>query len=454
MEHNRAALNGAASFLKACDFSEEEILAWSAVLEEACRPFGLCGEDLRRAAEEILPSHYDMGLEGIRLLIGAYVREFLNLYRKSPAYRIYTTVPAPIPALLAVQEAGGDSVLVCSADYLLMVVLRGFLGWEGPGDVIGSPCCRHCGLNELRIYSAESGLLPDPDLMWNWGMLCDESGKSNEWLNLRLQSWPLASVILPKTAAEEPEARRAYMAAEIGDTLREVGKKAGIEIGEEAKERAWKKWERLSFAVESLNHWNCTHIQLGGNENALVQALFLAGFSDWEPALHSLQILRKELQERERLNPGKNKPSCRIGCFLLPFLVPEVSDLFEANGVRLLTSTAVMARKDGGCRTGSFEEKVASFWMRAGIASTMEEEAEMIGDYLIRYQLDAYLIGMFSFDRWMGAHQKLLARRIQERTGKKTLFLELDFWGKDIELGRLETQIETFSAMLKSETIK
>ena len=92
--------------------------------------------------------------------------------------------------------------------------------------------------------------------------------------------------------------------------------------------------------------------------------------------------------------------------------------------------------------------------MRAGIASTMEEEAEMIGDYLIRYQLDAYLIGMFSFDRWMGAHQKLLARRIQERTGKKTLFLELDFWGKDIELGRLETQIETFSAMLKSETKK
>ena len=78
------------------------------------------------------------------------------------------------------------------------------------------------------------------------------------------------------------------------------------------------------------------------------------------------------------------------------------------------------------------------------IGKDLAEEAGKICGIIEKNHLDGLVLGMFPFDRWMGALQNLLQKIVEERTGKHVLMYETDFWNQEVFTGdRMESVVET-----------
>ena len=63
--------------------------------------------------------------------------------------------------------------------------------------------------------------------------------------------------------------------------------------------------------------------------------------------------------------------------------------------------------------------------------------------------IDGIYMGFFDFDRWLGAHQKMLAEVIEEKTGIPHFYIEADYWDdRDYGEESLRTRIESICQIL------
>ena len=78
-------------------------------------------------------------------------------------------------------------------------------------------------------------------------------------------------------------------------------------------------------------------------------------------------------------------------------------------------------------------------------------EADEICKLIEKYNLDGIVLGMFSFDRWLGGHEKILTKIVAEKTGKRVFTYDTDFWNQEFfEYGRFATAVETLSMVGES----
>ena len=118
-------------FLELMGFEGEELDAilpdWLYTVEH----LGLTDEDVRRSVEEWIPSKWDIKYKGVRLMLGAWLRELIEV-AKTPIYKaegkkiIYGILPAVLTPYTAFKRAGGDNVHVSFPDLLLVKLLNGF----------------------------------------------------------------------------------------------------------------------------------------------------------------------------------------------------------------------------------------------------------------------------------------------------------------------------------------
>ena len=63
---------------------------------------------------------------------------------------------------------------------------------------------------------------------------------------------------------------------------------------------------------------------------------------------------------------------------------------------------------------------------------------------------DGMVFGFYDFDRYLGGHQRLLARMVEERTGLPIFYLEGNSWeDRDYSPEALRTKIESICEILK-----
>ena len=70
-------------FLRLVGFEEDEMARYVPEWRKASEKFGLTEEDIRFATEEFIPTNYDIELKGVRKLIGAYIKETIELAKSS-----------------------------------------------------------------------------------------------------------------------------------------------------------------------------------------------------------------------------------------------------------------------------------------------------------------------------------------------------------------------------------
>ena len=93
---------------------------------------------------------------------------------------------------------------------------------------------------------------------------------------------------------------------------------------------------------------------------------------------------------------------------------------------------------------------IAEQWLRMPLGQNMGYEVASMIDKVNTYKPDGMLMGFFDFDRWLGAHQKMAAKLVEESTGVPHFYMESDFWDdRDYSPEALRTRIESISQVLK-----
>jgi len=404
-------------------------------LARAAGYFGLGAAQLDAAAAR-LETDFDCGLRGVRMLLGAFFDEFLRVFRPTlPAFEV--TVPAPLGAIMALQEAARGKYALETGALAAQIGLRALLLDRRPLEF--SSCgMRRCGLNRMRERLFRDPPAQEPAGLLQFGILCGECAKCGEGLTDRA-----VTAMLPKASASGGFAREHYFLASMERFMEEACRSMGLRPDAAGTARAQQRYGRLCRVERKIAALAASPDRLppGGNTLALAQSAQLMVFDDWERVLGALETFAEELQNAP---PSSGEP--RIYAFFVPFLQPEIDARFRANGVRLLGNAAFLTETK---RVGFSPAEMAAAWAQSLCAARdAEGECRAIAAAVRAASASRYLTGMFAFDRWMGAAAPLQRRILREKFGVESVVLDADFWCENAMFGGMDERVDAICAAL------
>lgn len=458
-------------FLKMLDFSDKEIDLLFYDWEKTVSLLGLSDEDIRFAMDTWIPSNWDISLKGVRLCIGAYIRELIEIARL-PVYKergmkiVYGTSPSQSICYRAVKLSGADSVYVGFPDFLIAIVLGAFfnkLSIFSMDDSYLSDHCRHCALNRTRINATMMKVIPTPDVVWSWRVFCDEAAKTEELIQcLTDNKWNYIISAIPHDSAygeredEDPE-RVAYLADQFREGHQHIQSLIGREISPSHMFTALKEYSGYTRKLDKLTRLiaNTDPQPVGGNELALfgttISLVFNTGLTYFDQAIDCMMAEVEDIMQKgEGILP---KGSPKMGCHFTPLCVPWVDRTFRANGVCLSFSSHVSFSKREFIPFSSADpyKMAAQLWLRHPNSVNIGYHIELMSDMLKEYNIDAMLYGFFSFDRWLGSYQSMTLQEIEKNSGVRHFYVEGDFWeDRNYKKPDRKGRIESIAYFLKS----
>ena len=291
-------------------------------IEYALHRFGFCDEHVAYGAEHI-SEWYDLDLPSVRKLLTAYLKEFCSLYEETTAYKIYVSVPAPTVLSVALNETG--RVRVYTPELCAMIVLRGIFGLSLAS--FGN-CCEvqsRCEMLENRSEFIKRKFIPEPDLLWSFGLLCDECPKKDELIQ-STQNIKTISTICPRDCYDESVFQ--YSEATLRKDIQTVCALAGVPVPN--GKQAWQKAKLLGILVNTISCKvsGADHPPLKAATLSLLQSTQLMSFRDFDELLTAIQHLLKDVRRVQK--DGTRK---KLYCYYIPPCFPEFGTIFEKNGI-------------------------------------------------------------------------------------------------------------------------
>ena len=426
-------------FLKLLDFPEEEIPVLLPMWKRACSLLQLREQDLRFAREEWLPQYWDLHLHGVRKCIGAYIRELIEVtklsdYKARGDKLIYYNMPCHPPCVYAHKQSGGKQVHISYPDYIIATVFSAFFHKTASNRGTGScasPLCHQCEMNQFKVNKRFRDLLPEPDVLWNWGLYCNEGHKIEElaseiedrdWFYV-LTTIPLDST--PGIDEREDQRRIEYLVAELKEAQKRIGDRTGFHVSEGDMIHATEEYLEYHLKFEELahlvSHADCQPIS--GNDMAIFQAPAQIAFGTGLKWLNeALDTILEEVRARitEGIGP-LSMDSPRLACH------------FMDNGVNLSVNTffALASEQQRYLDTKDIYRSVARQWLCNPSAVSMLNEADLVCEILQRYPVDGVLYGFFDFSCWIGSLKKTLIKIVETRTGIPHFYFESEFWNDE-----------------------
>lgn len=466
-------------FLRFVAFSDEEIDAQLDEWIKACEILNISEEDVRYAMEEYIPDNWDIKFLGVRKIIGAVIRETIDLtkaneYKANGVKVVYGILPAILSNYLAIKMSGGDKVYVAFPDIFLAKVLNSFFHRLDPFLDKAEECgmsygCRHCALNKTRITSKINNVIPSPDIIWTWGLNCDEGPKTDEFINCMYdEDWNCEITRIPHDTywGEDDSTnieRINYLADQLNYSLKKVEDTIGIKITDESIKAAGAESMKYAMKVAQLNQMvmKADPFPIGGNVLSILGSPMSMPYNT---GLHymtdAIDTLIKEVREDIKNGVGiLPKGAPKVGVYFTPYCVPWVEKLFRENGVCLAFSLIAVVTPKSLTKPAQFKNdpyrQVAEGWLRGAAGANMGLEFESWVDKVQTFKPDAMLMGFFDFDRWLGAHQKMGAKYVEEKTGVPHFYLEADFWDdRDYSKEAVRTRIESICQVAKINKLK
>lgn len=461
-------------FLRALDFTDEEMRVQLPLWENACRLLGLTEGDVSFAAREWIPTYWDMSLRGVKKCIAVYIREIIEItrleeYKLNGKKILYCNVPAHTACVYANKVAGGDRIHICSPDNIISTVLSAFFNKKSllteANNSCSNPLCSYCGVNRTKVAAQNKGIFTEPDVVWNWGLFCNEAQKTEEYIQCSGGDvrWNYVMTTMPKDYSSgirevDDASRYKYLAQQFIDGQRKVADSTGIEVTEADVVLSMEKYLDYFNKLEVLTELVATADPqpISGNDLVLfgipAHVCFDSGFHYFSEAI---EILIDEVKERIQKGCGPlPKGAPRLACQFIPFCVPWIGKAFMDNGVNLSVDTffAEPAVQRQYFDRDNIYTSIARQWLCNPSAVNTRDEAELICHIITRYPLDGVLYGFFSFDRWIGAMHKTLVRIVEERTKIPFYYLEGDFWSD--EKYTLEDKIDLIKSIAFKVKIK
>lgn len=460
-----------ARFLELMGFEGEELDAIMPDWLYTAEHLGLTDEDIRHSVEEWIPSKWDVQYKGVRLMLGAWLRELIEV-AKTPIYKaegkkiIYGILPAVLTPYTAFKRAGGDNVHVSFPDLLLVKLLNGFFDKAdnilNKAEELGfSYGCRHCPLNKTRLGAYATGLIAAPDVIWSWGFNCDEGPKTDEFIQCLInEKWEYVISRLPHDTyfgeADDEHERISYLAKVIKKDIDRMSELTGIYPTEEDFKGAVMDFGRYMFKLGQLSAMVCTAdpIPLGGADLVMCQdgtgVPMNHGYKYLE---HAIDVLMKELKEEIKAGRGVlPKGAPKVGCYFVPYSLPWIDKLFRENGVALTFSQTLTPTRNMMKPSRYLDDpfmSIAEQWLKMPLGQNMGYEAQAMIEKVKANKPDGMVMGFFDFDRWLGAHQKMCAEIVEKETGVPHYYIESDFWDdREYSEEALRTRVESICQIL------
>lgn len=448
------------------EFSDEEIADCIDDWMQGCKRFGISNKDVANALNNTLPSYWDLSLKGIRLCMGAYLREIIELFRL-PKYKergdtiIYCNMPThPVP-IYANKLAGGDRFHVCQPDFFISSILKPFFNKKNLKKIDQTAClnksCNHCELNQNRISAQLNGMIPLPTVTWNWGLLCNEGPKSEEFLSIMNQDSSCNYVItslphdtcLGVTEAED-EFRVDSLYQRLKTSQERITEYTGISVTEEHMSLAMDNYIAYLTRLDELTRMvkNADPQPIKCNSLSLFSALqhVILDYGN-EYFLKAINVLIEECKELIKSEKGILPAGApKIACHFVPYCTPWLEDVFNDNGINISYSLyfpPLESMLEETEKTSDCYRIVAKQWLHNPSAVNMGNEITIVEDMLRTNPVEGVLFGFFSFDRWIGAIQKTMISILEENTNIPHYYLEGNFWSdsrftKEDRLSRIE----------------
>jgi len=458
-------------FLRLTGFEEDEMSEYLPQWRKASEKLGLTEDDIKFAVEKQLPTYFAIELEGIRKLLGCFVKETIDLtkaseYKEKGVKIVYGILPAILHFYYALKLTAPDKVFVSFPDIFLTLVMNGFFHKLAPyleeAERTGIPYgCRHCALNKTRYAIRRLGIIPSPDMNWIWGFICDEAPKTDEFIRIYHDpEWKTYITRLPHdqplgTVEDEVIDRVEYLANQMRDGFESAQKEIGIKVPEEKIKEVIVTWQRYAAKLSELALLMSADPQPLGAVSGRqfwegLFAPFNTGIGQMENAL---DITIKEVKQRVDNGEGilpQGAPKLLI--YSMHPSVPWIAKIFEENGVGIpLSEFFILTKKQ--LKPPTFEDPymaAAEGWLRTSGMVNPGYQAEQICEKMETHDVDGMVFGFMDFDRWLGSSHRLLARMVEEKTKLPVFYIEGDNWDdRDYSQEALRTRIESICEIVK-----
>lgn len=455
------------------EFPEDEIQQTYEDMKRACAKCDLTEEDVKFAYEHWIPENWNAEYKGVRMGLGVLLREFIALLntdkmKEAGKKIVYGILPAHSNMYYALKFANPD-VYIAFPDALLVIVLQSIFHKASPlmeqAEEEGiSQGCRHCPLNKTRYSAFLNKMIATPDIIWSWGFNCDEGPKTDELIqNMLGEEW---QYVISRAPHDSPYGvaddtiipRMRHVADEIKAGMEKICEVIGAEVKQEHFKRANDEFFRATFKVSQLTQMVCKADPpvLTGNTLAMFASFqlipFNGGLAVLEKALDTLIVEIKDMIKQGKGILPKGSP--KVAMYFNSFIVTWYDRVFRDNGVCTTYSLTTTPVKNQLKKEYLFPDDpymvMAENWLRRGTIQNLGSDIDGMVEKIETNTPDGVVMGFFDFDRWLGAHQKLAAKKAEERTGVPHFYMECDFWDdRDYSEEAMKTRVESICQVLK-----
>ncbi len=452
-------------YLATFEFSDEEIEENLTFWKKVCHLLNFSKKDVRYSLEQWIPQYWDISLRGVRMCIGAYIRELIQFSRLAEFKErgdkiIYCNLPVHPVAVYANKVAGGERIHISQPDFLLISVLQVLFGktelMKGKDFSCLNKNGQHCGKNRMRINAQCEGIIAAPTVEWNWGMLCNEGPKTDEYMKcLDMESEGHSVVtIMPHDVnmgvrEAEDDRRVSYLSERIAYAQKEISHYTGITINQKHILQADELYQEYVSKLEEMNRliYEADPQPVSCNEFTLFSSIQHTPFdTGWKYFLEAITIFIEEIEERIQKKAGRLPAgSPKFACFFTPYCVPWVGQIFENQGVNIAYdmyfATSSIQKQ---CENDEDIYRImAKQWLSHPVSVNTGDEANILIRILQDKPVDGVLYGFFTFDCWIEGMHKTMLQIVEEKTGIPQYYLEGNFWNdasftKEDRLSRIQ----------------
>ena len=461
-----------AGLLELCGYTPAEIDAALPDVKRVFERLELTNEDVERAKERIR-LYYQPEFEGMRKVMGVYIRELVDLVlarEKGKKKIIYASIPTGCAGIISAASWSSNEVHAVFPDVLVDYVIGGFFNKLDPiletaERSFMRPGVAHCALIKLRLGLMMKQQIPKGDLLISMGNICDEVCKSDELISQYFDI-PVHYINLTQdwSGPEDSERERQFFAREIARCADRVGEICGFEITKDMATSTRHLKKTVSGVVEKINRLILESDPMPIKGAAIDLVRFMKsmpfGRSNLEAATNAVEVLLCELQQSVAKGEGvvpRGAPRVLLG-LVSPMPDPSFAQLVEDMGVALVSTESQIYQPDGDLTPNMADvadkdpwEKYANSLTARCLTSGPNRRVRAVAAATRRLKLDGVLWFYHYACRTLASDALMVKHYVEKETGLPVMALEGDVYDpRYYTSGQLRTRIEAFAEMLKA----
>lgn len=451
--------------LKLCGFEAEEIERERARLDKAFRILDLGPADMKQA-ENRVRYYFDIELEGVRKLLGIWIKQLVDLVlaREEGKKIVYVSFPA-IPGFGLAASLASEDILCQAPELVLDVALGQIFGKIDPileeAERAGlPPALGMCSLNQARWGGIVKGIVPLPDLTMTSSFFCDQTAKIDDMMhevygvdalyvdNCMDSAWGQFEEVTPRQVG--------YFGREITKALADFQQAVGVELTEEILKSANRENAKLWFALQQI-------LQLMKSDPAPLSQVDI-GMLFWMIAspecravaegLPAMNSLLRDGKKRADAGFGKvEKGAPKIFWFSHHFTEPGILRMVEDSGLCMVAGClpTLSATDMVRAQYTDFGERKAERQLRFGLYESSYGLIRKSAEVCSEWNVDGAIIYYHFACRPMVIPVLMMKKVLEEELGIPVLALEGDFYDiRSYSPEALRTRVETFAEMLRA----